>query len=79
MTNEECLPADLLLGTYEQCLMGLAVLVSVHIMCCTFHITYLKLNERKLCVILQEHFHFYVILQFVRHTSVTEVICKVKV
>ena len=31
------------------------------------------------CMVLQEHFPCYVILQFVRHTSVTDVIYKVKV
>ena len=36
-------------------------------------------NELGVCMISQEHFPCYVIIQYVRHTSVTEVICKVKV
>ena len=52
----------------KHCLTGPAVLGSVHIAFPISH--YVFATERRVCVILQEHFPCYVILQFVRHFGV---------
>ena len=77
VTDEECLPTELLRDTYEAMSDGASCTgqCSHYVLPISRYVFEIELGVR---MILQEHFPCYAILQFVIHTSVTEVIYRVR-